>query len=98
MELQHMRTIERLVELARGGNLDAFGALVIKNQDGDAVELAPLHKTWSYFVPYCWSRNLYAGILAPWRHGKTTLCTLRLTLWEIGRNPDVRVRIICADD
>ena len=87
-----------MVQLAQGGSLDAFGALVIKDQDGTPVEISAIHKSWSYFVPWCWKQNLYAGILAPWRHGKTTLCTIRLALWEIGQNPDVRIRIVCADD
>jgi hypothetical protein len=98
LEAKYVQRVEGLVGLARQGNLDAFGALVIKDQDGSPIELAPIHRSWSAFVPWCWQQGLYAGILAPWRHGKTTLCTIRLALWEIGKNPDVRVRIICADD
>lgn len=98
LEDQYIARVETLVKLAQGGNLDAFGALVIKDQDGSPVELAAIHKTWSYFVPWCWERNLYAGLLAPWRHGKTTLCTIRLALWELGINPESRVRIVSADD
>ncbi len=36
-------------------------------------------------------------IIAPRNHGKTTFLVAR-TIWELGRNPDLRIKIVCASD
>ena len=78
--------------------VDVMGALVLRDEQGNATDLSELHRSWSWFIHYAWSNNRYAGILAPWRHGKTMLGTIRYGLWEIGKNPELRVRLLAADD
>lgn len=97
-ERAYIQYAQRLVELARAGNVDAFGAFVLRDEAGGHIDISPLHKSWTRFVDYAWERDKYAGILSAWRHGKSLLGTIRLALWEIGKNPEIRVRIICADD
>jgi len=88
----------RLLEKAQRGDEDAFGTLVLRDQDGLPLEVAALHRVWTRFIRYAWSQNLYAGILAPWRHGKTSLGVIRKALWEIGHNPGIRIRVVSGDD
>lgn len=88
----------RLAALARQGNKDAFAALVLKDQAGEHVDLAPIHRCWTRFIADTWAEGKYPYILAPWRHGKTVMCTIRYAITELGDNPDSRVRILSADD
>jgi len=48
-----------------------------------------------------WVRAFEAGddaiIIAPRGHGKTSV-VLPYIIWRLGRNPDLRVKIVCADD
>lgn len=99
----------RLVERARV-DMDAFGTVVLKDQDGAPLDIAAFHRVMTRFVNWCWYPELrpdeeerslppyYCGILAPWRHGKTTLGPIRIPLFRIGVNPNIRIRLVCADD
>lgn len=48
-----------------------------------------------------WSAALDDGarvlIIAPRNHGKTTFLVAR-AIWELGRDPDLRIKIVCASD
>lgn len=102
--------MERLVKRARE-DIDAFGAIVLRDNEGKPVEVAPLHKLFTNFIRYCWepasrpvesgerdAGTFYCGILAPWRHGKTLLGPIRVPLYEIGRRNTVRIRLVCGND
>lgn len=54
------------------------------------IRLEPFHRRWIEFIRDR-ARSL---ILAPRGHGKTTAVTVGLTLWNVLRNPDVRVLIV----
>lgn len=87
----------QLVERARTSH-EAFAALVMKDNRNLPIDLEPFHLLIIRFIRYCWSRQLYAGILAPWRHGKSLAGTDLFSLVEIGRNPNVRIRLIAGHD
>ncbi len=58
-------------------------------------ESVPMHHHWQDFV----SNNLFGQILAPRDHGKTEQLTIGRVLWEIGKNPNLRIKIACeAED
>jgi hypothetical protein len=94
----YVKNASRLIEMARAGNIDAFGAYVLRDESGGPIDIAPIHKSWTNFCKYCFEHNKYAGILASWRHGKSLAMVVRLALWEIGWNPEIRIRVVCGDD
>ena len=54
------------------------------------VKLEPFHVRWMEFI----LERKRSLILAPRGHGKSTAITIGLTLWNILRNPDIRVCIV----
>jgi hypothetical protein len=79
-------------------NLADFGPLVVKDNEGGLIEYDALHLQWIWHVTYCWNRNLHAGIWAPWGHGKTMGLVVPMAAWLIGRNPQIRTKVVCAAD
>lgn len=75
-----------------------FVEFVMRDNDGKALQLAPLHLAWHRHVDYCWSKGMHAGIMAPWGHGKTSGLIIPLTAYLLGKNPAERIKIICQDD
>mgnify|MGYP001610514068 CR=1 FL=1 len=98
LETQYAQLVQQTIARARAGDVDAFGAFVLRDHKGLPIELAPIHRSWARFVTWCWARGFYAGILAPWRHGKSVCCTIRFALYELGQNPESRIRIVSGDD
>lgn len=96
-QAQYQHRVSRLVELARTGNREAYMALVHRDEDGQPLDFAPIHRVMLRFIDHCWAREYYAGILAVWRHGKSEIGKA-VALQEIGLNPNTRVKMICAAD
>lgn len=90
--------LARLVPLARAGDLDAFCALCVRDDGGRTLDMAPIHRTMTAFVRSAWGEGKYAGVLGPWRHGKSRALVIGQAALAVGLNPNVRIRIICADD
>ncbi len=76
----------------------AFGPTCVRDAGNIPIELAPIHLSWIAHVNYAWERGLHAGIFAPMGHGKSAGFAIPLAAWLIGRNPQVRIKIICAAD
>ncbi len=56
--------------------------------------LAPMHKEWHDRI----SENKYCVITSPKDHRKTTSISVERCLWELGKNPDLRIKIISHSD
>jgi len=54
----------------------------------------PMHHHWQELA----SEFKRLVILAPRSHGKTTQIAVLRVLWELGRNPDIRIKIACATE
>lgn len=73
---------------------NAFAEYCFRDQAGNPLKQSDLHKRWQMALD---SHNR-AVIIAPRRHGKTvSVCQVR-PLFELGRNPDIRIKIIGAND
>ena len=68
----------------------------MKAPDGDWVINAQIHRAWHEHIRWCEQNGKYAGILAPWGHGKTEQIIGEI-LWQIGRNPNIRIKLACND-
>jgi len=78
---------EQLVERARNDPNCFIEFLIRKKQ-------IPMHREWQDLV----SQHKRVIILGPRGHGKTTQIAVFRVLWELGRNPDLRVKIACATE
>jgi hypothetical protein len=93
-------TVELLRQRRAGTARDSwpvFTEFVLKDDYGDATELAPIHLSWIEHIQYCWRNGLNPGILSPRGHGKTQQL-VALVLYEIGRDPNVRIKIVCNSE
>lgn len=72
--------------------------MVCRDNLGNAIKLAPIHKAWIRHVNYCWDRGLRALILAPFGHGKSSSLAIPLCSWLMGRDISTRIKIITNDD
>lgn len=80
-------------------SLAAFNAYVLRDDLGRA-SLVPgkIHLSWSRHLETCRAARKYPAIVAPWGHGKTEQVVIGGTLFDIGRNPQIRIKIICNSD
>lgn len=58
-----------------------------------AIQVQWFHEEWSRGM----DESSRLMVVAPRDHGKTTVISAR-ALWEIGRNPNLRIKIACASD
>src|SRR6266513_1992510 len=68
-------------------------ALALQTQDTPLLRQSPVHRDLQDFL----GRHRRALVELPRDHGKSVQICLRL-LWELGRDPSLRVRIVCASD
>lgn len=58
------------------------------------LTLAEVHLEWIRHIKY----SKRAQIIAPRYHGKTTLLAVGYTVWRLGRNPNLKIKIIAQND
>lgn len=87
--------LELAVQQARQ-NFTEFVKLCVVDEKGNPFMLEPLHKSWHDHVAFCWRRGLRAGIMAHWASGKSAGLVVPLPAWLIGRNPNLRIKIVCS--
>ncbi len=68
-------------------------AFAITDSAGRTLRPAPVHRDVQAFL----TRHPRALIELPRDHGKSVQVCIRL-LWELGRNPGLRIRIVCASE
>lgn len=104
MNLDKLRLIlkeqeRRKLQKQAGGKLSAFLQSVLKDQDtGENIKLAQLHRSWVKHIEFCFQKGFYAGILAPWGHGKSSICSIGLPLYLVGVNPAERIKLVSNTD
>jgi len=82
------------IQLSRAGDIAVFALYCFKDTAiNQPIILAPFHLEWhNHFDMYD-----DAAVLAPRGHGKTVNLIIR-TLMQIGRNPQIRIKLISCDD
>ncbi|MFL5329076.1 MAG: hypothetical protein ACJ8C4_09175 [Gemmataceae bacterium] len=85
----------RLREAIRRARADvnAFAALCFADSDGAPLRAASVHRALQDFL----SRNTRTLVELPRDHGKSVQVCIRV-LWELGRRPSLRVKIVCASE
>ncbi len=83
------------VELARV-DPSHFCELVMRTPEGDPWKQQPFHRQWQDLLPQVGPARLLIG--APRESAKSSQLAVARVLWELGRNPNLRVKIITNTD
>jgi len=75
-----------------------FAPLVTLDNLGNPIDYAPIHLAWVWHLTYCWNRGLHCVLMAPYEHGKTSGFAVPLITWLVGRNLQIRCKVISAGD
>src|SRR5437016_3196710 len=73
--------------------VNTFADFCFRDAGGRHLRQALLHRELQDFL----SNHRHALVELPRDHGKSVQICLRI-LWELGRNPNLRVKIVCASD
>ena len=79
---------------------NAFIEYCFEDKNGP-LKQAELHRVWQSEIAHpVWNPtgNVRAMIIAPRDHGKTTQIPVGRALWEIGNDPNLRIKIACQSD
>ncbi len=79
-------------------DINTFCEIVLKDNKGKRIKQAHIHELIHNHIDWCKKNKYFAGIVAPWGHGKTEQAVIARTLWELGRNPEARITIVCNTD
>lgn len=92
-------TRRREIQLRQASvNFTTFVETVSRDNVGQPIVVAPHQMMWHQHIEWCWSRGLFAGIMAPRSSGKTTSLIAPLASFLLGRDPNQRLKIISNDD
>jgi hypothetical protein len=99
MSPQKLQATEKELDIidARRG-INAFCEYVIKDDKGNKIRQAEIHRSWHEHIEKCRAAGKHAGIIAPWGHAKSVQMAIALPLKEIGDNPNIRIKIVSCDD
>ena len=74
-------------------DVNVFCEYVMQDEDGGGLKQADLHIEWQNLF----MKEKKLVIVAPRDHGKTTQVVAHV-LWRIGRDPNIRIKIVCQSD
>lgn len=83
------------IVLARRNLVDCAEA-VLRDQNGNTIKAADIHRSWVQHLEYCWSIGKAAVILAPYAHGKSAWIAQLLPLWLLGQNPNLSIQMVSS--
>jgi predicted phage terminase large subunit-like protein len=90
--LEAARLLRRRVRTARASP-DEFAELCFADPSGRPIRQAAVHRELQDFL----GRHARALVELPRDHGKTVQMCARV-LWELGRDPSLRVKVVCATE
>lgn len=93
-----VRAARQLAILEARQHFHKFAPRVVLDDVGKPIEYVDLHLAWIAHVNYAWSRGLHAGIFSHFGSGKSSGFGCPLLSYLIGRNPQERIKIVCAGD
>lgn len=77
-------------------DVNAFAEYCFLAPDGSPWLQQDFHREWQGLLPEQGPARVL--IVAPREHAKSTQMSVCRVLWELGRNPNLRVKIVCAHD
>ena len=94
------RARQRSIDLVRAEQgrreINSFCELVMRDAQGKDWVQQPFHKQWQALLPLDGPARVLIG--APRESAKSSQLAVARSLWELGRNPELRIKIICAGE
>ena len=75
-----------------------FVEQVLRDERGRPMRQGALHRAMRLHVEHCWRKGVFPAVLGPVEHGKTGNLVVGLIAHELGLDPSLRVKVICAND
>lgn len=85
-----------MIEKARH-DVNAFIEYVLEDESAEPLKQGEIHTLFQDWIEEAWRNGVHAMIIAPWGQGKSIQCIGRIA-YEIGRDPNIRIKLICAND
>jgi hypothetical protein len=85
------------IRLAREDN-NKFNEYVLLDEKGDPIKQWIGHVRWQTYIRRCWDLRLNPAIFSMWGHGKSSQIAIGTVLYELGRNTNLRVKLVCNSD
>lgn len=86
---------QELKRRAAASDTNGFVEFIMRdNQTGEPIRQEAIHRSWQAHVERCKERGKFCLILAPWGHGKSEQMAIARPLFELGRNPNLRIKIV----
>ena len=82
-------------ELARR-DVNEFCQVVMRDPEGRPWRQAPFHRTWQGLLPVEGPARVLIG--APRESAKSSQMAIARPLWELGKNPELRIKLVCSTD
>jgi hypothetical protein len=77
-------------------DINEFCQFVMRDPRGEAWVQQPFHREWQSRLPVEGPARVLIG--APRESAKSSQMAVARPLWELGRNPELRIKIICAGE
>lgn len=97
MDQQTLILKQMKIELARR-DPNAFCEYCFVDKNGDPWVQADFHREWQALLPLADGNQHFINIEAPREHAKTSQLAMARTIWELGRHPDLRIKIVTGED
>lgn len=75
-----------------------FVQFTMLDQSGRPLRQAAIHRCWDLHLRACWAAGLHPAIYAPFGHGKTVQLIGARAAFELGRNMNLRCKIVSDTD
>jgi len=72
--------------------------VVLKDERGQRIAQAAIHRQWHAHAAYCRRVGRRPLIIAPWGHGKTAQLVIGKVLFELGQDRNQRIGVVCNSD
>jgi len=98
LQQQLLRALEEKAAQTAQEDVNFFCEYVMRDERGNPFTQFPIHRIWHAFIDLCETNSITPIILAPWGSGKSQQIAIARVLWEIGKNPSIRIKLVCNSD
>lgn len=77
---------------------NSFVEFALRDERGHALTQDVIHRVWQLHIRLCWEAGVHPAIIAPFAHGKTVQLVTGRSAYEIGLDPNIRIKVVCNSD
>lgn len=79
-------------------NIASFIEATARDDRGDRIILASIHRIWHIHFEYCWRAGYWPFVEAPYAHGKTVNLIICRAAYEVGQDTNIRIKLVTNVD